>query len=92
MYRNYRLIIKGTWFKLVPHGELGKLARVRIDIPNSLDNEWKTTVDKSEAQIPNWLKLGYVFLISFMVALFVYSIFLMAFGYKKLWKYFFGNF
>jgi hypothetical protein len=56
VYRNHRLIIKGTWFKLTPHGELGKLARVRIDIPNTLDNEWKITVDKSEAQIPNWLR------------------------------------
>lgn len=42
--------------------------------------------------IPNWLKLAYVFLISFMVALFVYSAFLMTFGYRRLWKYFFGNF
>ena len=56
VYRNHRLIIKGTWFKLVPHGELSKLARVRIDIPNSLDSEWKITVDKSEVQIPTALK------------------------------------
>ena len=42
--------------------------------------------------IPNWLKLVYVFFISFIVALFVYYIFLITFGYKKLWKYFFGNF
>ena len=52
VYRNYRLIIKGTWFKIIPHGELTKLARVMVDIPNSLDEEWKITVDKSEAQIP----------------------------------------
>jgi hypothetical protein len=56
VYRNYRLIIKGTWFKLVPHGELSKLARVRVDIPNSLDSEWKISVDKSEVQIPTALK------------------------------------
>ena len=52
IYRNYRLIIKGTWFKLIPHGELVKLARIKVDIPNSLDVEWKITVDKSDAQIP----------------------------------------
>jgi hypothetical protein len=52
VYRNYRLIIKGTWFKIIPHGELTKLARVMVDIPNSIDEEWKITVDKSEAQIP----------------------------------------
>lgn len=52
VYRNHRLIIKGTWFRIIPHGELTKLARVMVDIPNSLDDEWKITVDKSEAQIP----------------------------------------
>lgn len=52
VYRNFRLIIKGTWFRIIPHGELTKLARVMVDIPNSLDEEWKITVDKSEAQIP----------------------------------------
>ena len=52
VYRRYRLIIKGTWFRIIPHGELTKLARVMVDIPNSLDEEWKITVDKSEAQIP----------------------------------------
>jgi len=52
IYRNFRLIIRGTWFKLIPHGELVKLARIKVDIPNSLDVEWKITVDKSDAQIP----------------------------------------
>ena len=52
IYRNYRLIIRGTWFKIIPHGELVKLARIKVDIPNSLDVEWKITVDKSDAQIP----------------------------------------
>ena len=56
VYRENRLIIRGTWFKLFPHGELSKLARVMIDIPNSLDAEWKITVDKSEAQLPSFLK------------------------------------
>ena len=56
IYREHRLIIKGTWFKLFPHGELSKLARVRVDIPNSLDSEWKITVDKSEAQLPIAIK------------------------------------
>jgi hypothetical protein len=56
VYRNRRLIIHGTWFKLVRHGDLSKLARVRIDIPNTLDARWKITVDKSDAQIPSVLK------------------------------------
>ena len=37
VYRNRRLIIHGTWFRLFRHGELSKMARVRVDIPNSLD-------------------------------------------------------
>lgn len=56
VYRNKRLIIHGTWFKLAQHGELSKLVRVRVDIPNSLDDMWKITVDKSDAQLPAALK------------------------------------
>ena len=42
--------------------------------------------------IPEWIKLLYMFIVSFIVSLFVYYIFLGLFGYKKLWMYFFGNF
>ena len=56
IYRNKRLIIHGTWFRLVPHGELSQLTRVRVDLPNNLDEEWKITLDKSDAQLPAALK------------------------------------
>lgn len=56
VYRNKRLIIYGTWFRLIPHGELSQLTRVRVDLPNSLDSEWKITLDKSDAQMPIALK------------------------------------
>ena len=56
VYRKSRLIIYGTWFKLVPHGELSQLTRIKVDLPNSVDEEWKITVDKSGAQLPNELK------------------------------------
>ena len=56
IYRNRRLIIRGTWFKLVPYGELSKLSRIMVDIPNSLDQEWKITVDKSGVQLPSLLR------------------------------------
>ncbi|MBT4700661.1 MAG: ATP-binding protein [Rhodospirillaceae bacterium] len=52
VYRNNRLIIHGTWFRLVRHGELSQLFRISVDIPNSLDSEWKITLDKSDAQLP----------------------------------------
>jgi hypothetical protein len=56
VYRNYRLIISGTWFRLVRHGELSQLVRVRVDIPNALDHIWKITLDKSDAQLPAALR------------------------------------
>jgi len=57
VYRNHRLIIFGTWFRLVRHGELSQLVRVSVDIPNSLDEIWKITVDKSDAQLPSVLRV-----------------------------------
>ncbi|WP_413736029.1 hypothetical protein ACL2XP_24665 [Sodalis sp. RH21] len=56
VYRNKRLIIFGTWFRLVPHGELSQLTRIRVDLPNNVDAEWRITVDKSNAQLPIALK------------------------------------
>lgn len=56
VYRNFRLIIHGTWFRIVPHGELSQLTRVKVDIPNSADSAWRITVDKSDAQLPSVLK------------------------------------
>ena len=52
LYRNRRLILHGTWFRLARQLELTKLARVRIDIPNTLDAEWKIDVKKASAQPP----------------------------------------
>ena len=52
VYRNKRLIIKGTWFKLIKKEELNKLIRVRVDIPNTLDHLWKIDVKKSQADLP----------------------------------------
>jgi hypothetical protein len=52
VYRERRLIIYGTWFGLARQTELTKLARVRIDMPNDLDAEWKIDVKKASAQPP----------------------------------------
>ena len=52
LYRNRRLILHGTWFRLARQLELTKLARVGIDIPNTLDAEWKIDVRKASAQPP----------------------------------------
>lgn len=52
LYRGKRLILYGTWFGLCRQSEITKLSRVRIDIPNSMDAEWKIDVKKSSAQLP----------------------------------------
>ena len=52
LYRGKRLILHGTWFGLCRQSELTKLSRVRIDIPNSMDADWKIDVKKSSAQLP----------------------------------------
>ena len=56
IYRSRRLIIWGTWFRLIKQNELGKLARVRVDIPNSLDSGWEIDIKKSTASLPHFIK------------------------------------
>lgn len=60
IYRNKRLIIWGTWFRLIKHNELGKLARVKVDIPNSLDSIWEIDIKKSRASLPHFIKKNLV--------------------------------
>lgn len=52
VYREKRLIMHGGWFGLARLMELTKLARVRIDMPNGLDAEWKIDVKKASAHPP----------------------------------------
>ena len=52
IYRNGRLMAWGDWFRLVPKGEATKLARVQIDFPNSLDEDWTIDIKKSRARPP----------------------------------------
>ena len=56
VYRNKRLIIWGTWFGMKPRGELTKNARVRVDIPNSLDDIWSIDIKKQTASIPKQIQ------------------------------------
>lgn len=56
VYRNKRLIIPGTWFGLRSRKELHDLARIMIDIPNTLDGEWNIDIKKSTADLPPELK------------------------------------
>lgn len=56
IYRCKRLILWGTWFKLLGKDELNKLARVKVDIPNSLDEIWSIDVKKSTANLPDKIR------------------------------------
>lgn len=56
IYRNNRLIIWGKWFRLLSDGELKRLAKIRIDLPNNIDTYWTIDVKKSSAQIPSMIK------------------------------------
>ena len=51
IYRNKRLIIWGTWFGIA-RNELTKNARIRVDIPNTLDDIWSIDIKKQNAVIP----------------------------------------
>lgn len=58
VYRNRRLIIWGTWFRLARQEEMTKLARVIVDVPNSLDHLWSLDVKKSAAHPPEQVRQG----------------------------------
>ena len=56
IYRNKRLILYGTWFRLYRKEELTKLARVMVDIPKELDYMWSIDVKKSSASLPDVIR------------------------------------
>lgn len=52
IYRENRLIISGGWLGLARQAELTKLCRIAVDIPNTMDSDWKIDVKKASAQLP----------------------------------------
>ncbi|MDO8775117.1 MAG: ATP-binding protein [Burkholderiaceae bacterium] len=56
IYRNRRLVIWGTWFRLVPKEEFYKLTRVQVDIPNTFDDLWALDIKKSVAFPPDAIR------------------------------------
>ena len=56
IYRNKRLLVWGTWFRMHRKDELSKLARIRVDIPNALDHLWTLDIRKSTAIPPDVIK------------------------------------
>jgi hypothetical protein len=58
VYRNHRLIIWGSWFRLARKDELSKLARVRVEIPNTLDHLWTIDIKKAVAVPPEAVRIN----------------------------------
>ncbi len=56
VYRGRRLVIWGTWFRLVPKDEFFKLSRIQVDIPNSFDELWALDIKKSAAYPPDIIR------------------------------------
>lgn len=52
IYRNRRLISHGSWYGLATKSEITKQTRVRVDIPNTLDQLWQLDIKKSRAEPP----------------------------------------
>ena len=57
VYRNERLLVAGSWLGLGQgrswtKEEAHRLARIRLDIPNSADADWKIDIRKSNARPP----------------------------------------
>lgn len=57
VYRNQRLLLAGGWLGLGQgrawnREEAQRLARIRLDIPNTADADWKIDIRKSTARIP----------------------------------------
>ncbi len=57
VYRNERLLVPGNWLGLGQgrywtKDEAHRLARIRVDIPNSADASWKIDIRKSTARPP----------------------------------------
>jgi hypothetical protein len=57
VYRNSRLLVPGGWLGLGwPNETQHRLARIRVDLPNSLDEDWAIDVTKSRALPPPALR------------------------------------
>ncbi|NDK57688.1 ATP-binding protein [Pontibacter sp. BT213] len=52
IYRNERLLLAGDWLGMFRKEEHYKLARIRVDLPNNLDEDWQIDIKKSVARPP----------------------------------------
>jgi hypothetical protein len=52
IYRGNRLIKYGGWLGLKKYQALTNLSRVKVDVPNSIDEEWNTDIKKTSMDPP----------------------------------------
>lgn len=52
IYRGKRLLLAGNWLGMFKQEDPYKLVRIQVDIPNTLDSEWKIDIKKSQATPP----------------------------------------
>lgn len=55
IYRNKRLLVAGGWIDGIKIEEHCKLARVLVDLPNTLDFDWQIDIRKAQALPPDRL-------------------------------------
>lgn len=57
VYRNERLLVAGDWLGLgYAKEEHYKLARIQVDLPNTMDSDWDLDVKKSRARPPGAIR------------------------------------
>ena len=57
IYRADRLIVWGNWFRILPKTQQNKLARIEVNIPNTLDNLWRLDIKKAKVELPKDLRV-----------------------------------
>ncbi|HAE87147.1 TPA: ATP-binding protein [Candidatus Marinimicrobia bacterium] len=56
LYRNKRLIVAGDWLGLFKREVHYDLCRIRVDLPNYIDDEWQIDIKKSVARPPSKIR------------------------------------
>lgn len=67
LYRVDRIIIYGTWWGLHKAMDMHKLIRIKVEIPNNMDNHWGIDIKKSIARPANEIKADLKRIINQMV-------------------------
>lgn len=65
VYRNCRLLVWATWFRLAAKTSSSRLSRIQVDIPSSMDKLWSLDVRKSTARPPEIIRTNLKSLIGY---------------------------